>query len=247
MTPNESNLWRAWGAVMRIYSSVVLLVIIFGLTVGHHSLRAQSLQLMDLKQNLDLPFNGGLVERDRIRFYGSDYELDGIFYVIDRSGSMQSSGELQIAKREVVENIGELSPEVQFGIVFFDRGITKFPSSGRPADANAAMKAAAINYIQSVPGGGGSCVQQGLVEALLFANLSTAERKVLLYVGDGGGTCNGANEQTYLSQTLSVVTSQNHQRTQIDSIGVLDLGVIHEDFLQTLSHMNYGVYRKITR
>ncbi len=232
---------------MRIYSSVVLLVIISGLSVGHRPLRAQSLQLMDLKQNLDLPFNGALVERDRIRFYGSEYELDGIFYVIDRSGSMQDSGELEVAKQEVSRNIGELSPEVQFGIVFFDRGITKFPSSGRPADASAAMKAAAINYIQSVPGGGGSCVQQGLVEGLLFANLSTADRKVLLYVGDGGGTCNGANEQSYLNQTLSLVKSQNFQRTQVNSIGVLDLGNVQENFLQALSHMNYGVYRKITR
>ena len=45
------------------------------------------------------------------------------------------------------------------------------------------IKAAAINWLQSIPGGGGSCVKEGLVEGLLYANLSSADRKVLLYVG----------------------------------------------------------------
>ena len=233
---------------MVTYSRVVLAVIVFGLSVGQFSVRAQSLDLTHLKkQNLDLPFNGGLVERDRIRFYGSEYELDGIFYVIDRSASMQHCGELDIAKREIVRNIQELSHETEIGIVFFDRGIIKFPASGRPALATAAIKASAINFVQSIPGGGGSCVQQGLVEGLLFANLCTGDRKVLLYVGDGGGTCNGANQQNYLNQTLSVVRSQNFQMAQIDTIGVMDLGNVQEMFLKVLSSSNYGVYRKITR
>ena len=106
------------------YSRVVLAVIVFGLSVGQVAVRAQSLDLMHRKENLDLPFNVGLVEKDRIHFYGSEYELDGIFYVIDRSGSMQDSGELDIAKREVVKNIRELSTDVEIGIVFFDRGIS---------------------------------------------------------------------------------------------------------------------------
>lgn len=232
---------------MKIYSRVVLAVIVFGSCVGHLSVRAQSLDQMHLKQNLDLPFNGGLAARDRIRFYGSEYELDGIFYVIDRSGSMQNSGELAIAKREVVRNIAELSSEVEVGIVFFDRGVTRFPAAGRPTVASAAMKAAATNWIQAIPGGGGSCVQQGMVMGLQFANLSSAERKVLLYVGDGGGTCNGANQQTYLNQTLSVVRSQNFQMAQINTIGVLDFGNIQEVFMQTMARSNYGVYRKISR
>ncbi len=232
---------------MVIYSRVVLAVIVFGLSVGQISVRAQSLDLMHLKkQNLDLPFTGGLVERDRIRFYGSEYEFDGIFYVIDRSHSMMNNGELEIAKREVVRNIHELSPQVEFGIVFFDRGITKFPASGRPAYATAAIKAAAITYVQSIPCGGGSCVQQGLMEGMLFANLSTADRKVLLYVGDGGGHCGGA-QSAYLKQTLAVVNSQNFQRAQINAIGVVDVSSIGENFLRSLASSNGVSYVKITR
>ena len=231
---------------MVICSRVVLAVIVFGLSVGHLSVRAQSLDLMHLKQNLDLPFNGGLVESDRIRFYGSEYELDGIFYVIDHSSSM-SQGELPVAKREVIRNIQELSHQTEIGIVFFDRNITKFPASGRPAYATAAIKAAAISYVNSIPGGGGSCCQQGLMEGLLFANLSTADRKVLLYVGDGGGHCNGANQTTYLQQTLGVVKGQNFQRAQINAIGVVDVSNVGDDFLRSLATGNGGTYVKITR
>ncbi len=233
---------------MVTYSRVVLAVIVFGLSVGQFSVRAQSLDLMHLKkQNLDLPFNGGLVERDRIRFYGSEYELDGIFYVIDRSASMQHCGELDIAKREIVRNIQELSHETEIGIVFFDRGIIKFPASGRPALATAAIKASAINFVQSIPGGGGSCVQQGLMEGILFANLSTADRKVLLYVGDGGGHCNGTDQNSYLQQTLALVKSQNFQRAQINAIGVVDVSGIGESFLRSLASGNGGSYVKIAR
>ncbi len=232
---------------MVCYSRVVLAVIVFGLSVGHLSVRAQSLDLMHLKQNLDLPFNGGLVERDRIRFYGSEYEFDGIFYVIDRSHSMMNNGELEIAKREIVRNIHELSPQVEIGIVFFDRGITKFPASGRPAYATAAIKAAAINFVQSIHCGGGSCVQQGLMEGMLFANLSTADRKVLLYVGDGGGHCNGTDQNSYLQQTLGVVKSQNFQRAQVNAIGVVDVSNVGDNFLRSLAISNGGTYVKITR
>ena len=83
--------------------------------------------------------------------------------------------------------------------------------------------------------------------ALKYANTSSASRKVVVYVGDGGGTCNGANEQTYLNQTLSVVKSQNFQRAQINAVGVLDVSGIGENFLRSLASGNGGSYVKITR
>jgi Mg-chelatase subunit ChlD len=236
----------------RLSSLTAVFVFCFALSPLLH---AQTLAGGALKANLDLPFDAGLFNDDGeeedapeiITFYSQQYEGDGIFYAIDRSGSMQTSGELDIAKREVSKNIREFSSRVQFGIVFFDRGITKFPAGGRPTEANSAMKAAGINWVQSVPGGGGSCCQQGLIEALKYANTSSASRKVVVYVGDGGGTCNGANEQTYLNQTLGVVKSQNFQRAQINAVGVLDVSSIGENFLRSLASGNGGSYVKITR
>ena len=129
-------------------------VLFFLFVLGQPTLsEAQSMAGGMLKANLDLPFDAGLLV---ITFYSQQYEGDGIFYCIDHSSSM-NDGELIVAKREVIRNIMEFSPRVQFGIVFFDRNMIKHPGSGRPTEANAAAKATAIAWVTAVPNGGGSC------------------------------------------------------------------------------------------
>jgi Mg-chelatase subunit ChlD len=202
------------------------------------------------KENLDLPFDAlGEEEEEEeapevVTFYGTQLEGDGIFYCIDRSGSMQDSGELAIAKRELAKNIQEFSDRVQFGIVFFDRGINKFPQSGMPAEANAGMKSSAMSFVQAIPGGSGSCCQAGMAAALQMASMASSKRKVLVYLGDGGGTCQGADESTYLRATLSAITAQNFQRITINCIGILNPPTLNEDFLKKLAAANSGTYTR---
>ena len=211
---------------------------------------AQSLgSVAGRKQNLDLPFDAGVFDGEdseedapeTIRFYGQQYEGDGVFFVIDRSGSMQNKGELRIAKQEVIKNINDFTSRVEFGIVFFDSQILKYPSGGRPATSNPAMKASGLNFVTSVAGGSGSCMQKGFVEVLKFANLSTAKRKVIIYVGDGAGSCAGHQA------ILSMVKSQNYQRAQVNTIGVLDVEGANERFLRQLAGSNGGSYTYISR
>ncbi len=206
------------------------------------------------KENLDLPFDAvGDSEEEEdapeiVTFYGQQMEGDGIFYVIDKSWTMNDSGELDIAKREVIRNVQEFSARVQFAIVFFDANVSKYPSSGMPAEANPGMKASAVSFLQStVWTTYGSCCQQGLSQGLRFANMATSKRKVMVYVGDGGGTCQGADEATYLRQTLGAITSQNYQRVQINCIGVLNPSALGMDFMKRLSATNGGTYTRITR
>jgi Mg-chelatase subunit ChlD len=221
---------------------------------GASTARAQELGgTAATKENLDLPFDAvgdSQEEEDApeiVTFYGQQMEGDGIFYVIDRSGSMQDAGELAIAKREVVRNIQEFSSRVQFAVVFFASDVSKYPSSGMPAEANPGMKASAVSFVQALPGSHGSCCQQGLAAGLRFANMATSKRKVLIYVGDGGGTCQGADEATYLRQTLGSITSQNYQRVQINCIGVLNPSDLGVDFMKRLAATNGGTYTRITR
>ncbi len=236
-------------------SLVALLSLAAVMSFSSSPLAAQALGGAASKENLDLPYDAGLFNSEVddedapevIQFYDQQYEGDGVFFAIDRSGSMQGSGELDIAKREVSKNISEFSTRVQFGIVFFDNGLLKFPTSGRPAEAAPSMKAAALNWVNSVKGGNGSCCQQGLVAAMQYANFSSAKRKVIIYVGDGGGTCNGADEGTYLKQTLAIIRSQNFQRAQVNCVGVLQIGPIQNDFLSSLAQANGGTYTKVTR
>lgn len=206
-----------------------------------------------LKANLDLPFDaiGGSEEDEELPevvvFYGTNLEGDGFFYVIDRSGSMMDSGELDTAKREVARNIAEFSEAIEFGVVFFDKAAVTFPTNGQPAEATPALKSAATTFVQTAQRGRGSCPQSGLSAGLKMANLSSARRKIVVYLGDGGGTCAGANEEDYLNETLTAISAQNLQRLQINAIGVLDVGHIQEKFLKSLASMNGGTYTRIQR
>ncbi len=204
------------------------------------------------KENLDLPFDAlGENEEEEdapeiVSFYGQQLEGDGFFYVVDSSGSMRDSGELAVAKREIVKNITEFSDRVQFGVVFFNTSVSKFPGSGQPAEANPGQKSSALAWIQAHQGSSGSCCQAGLSAGLQLANACSAKRKVLSYVGDGGGTC-GGDESQYLQQTLAAVSAQNFQRVQINCIGVLSYPQMNEDFMRKLSAQNGGTYVHITR
>ena len=236
----------------------ILSRVLFALSFSLALFALQSLSAQDLgvggptKENLDLPFDAaGESEEEEdapeiVTFYGQQLEGDGVFYVVDKSGSMRDQGELAIAQREVIRNVQEFSDRVQFGIVFFDKTVTKFPASGMPAEANPGMKSSAVSFVMSITGQSGSCCQQGLAEALRMANLATPKRKVMVYVGDGGGTCSG-DEGQYLQQALGQITAQNYQRIQINCIGVLNPSTIGMDFMKKLSGNNGGTYTRIVR
>lgn len=186
--------------------------------------------------------------REGLTFYELPFDADGVFFVIDRSGSMPDSGELELAKREIIRALIGFQPEVQFGMIFFDRGFVKFPVSEQPASAG---DAAAINsasaFVQSVAGGAGTCGQAALLAALRFAKSSTAQKQTIFYVSDGGGTCAGVDERTYLDQTLETVRAENAGIAAIHTIGVLDVGPIQESFLKDLAGQNGGTYTRIAR
>jgi hypothetical protein len=196
------------------------------------------------KENLDLPYDAiGEGSEEEIApsvivFYGQSFEGDGVFYVIDRSGSMQGAGELDIAKREVVRNIKEFSSNMQFAVVFFDSNVLKYPSGGQPTDASTTNKQSAIGWVTGMAGGSGSAISLGLFAGIDFSNRSTSDRKTIIYVGDGGG---------YSAALLGQVKGKNTAKAKINCIGVLSLSTDRRQFLQSLAQSNNGKYTEITR
>ena len=231
---------------------VPALVVLGVCGIGVH-LSAQDLGGLGVKENLDLPYDSlsdlNTEEEDPpevVNFYGQNFEGDGFFITVDRSTTMQDRGELQRAKQEISRIVSEFSHKTQFAVVFFDASIKKFPASGRPADANPGMKGAALSWIANMQGGRGSCMMEGIREALQFANLSTSRRRVIVYVGDGGGTCHNQNERTYLQNAVVTITAQNYQRVQVNCVGVIMSGrTMQEGFLKQLAASNGGTYRQI--
>ncbi len=205
------------------------------------------------KENLDLPFDAiGEVDDNEEEapeifvFYGQQYEGDGIFFSCDKSGSMKQGTKWKQLQKEVVRNVTEFSERVQFGIVFFDAGLYKFPTSGRPADASPSMKAAAISFVMSTSPGSGSCCKAGLLQALTFANQATSKRKVIIHLADGMTTCPGHDRTVYGQQTLAEVTARNTQRVQINAICVSSPGAeADEAWMRRLAAQNNGSYARI--
>lgn len=226
---------------------------------------AQSLgSIAGRKENLDLPFDAGVFQRQGdegeenapgvVRFYGQQYEGDGVFFVIDRSKSMAASGQLERAKKEVRTNLFQMTSGMRFAIVMVDFDIMKYPSQRRPAILDDNTRPGAMNWMATVTPGNTSCVRKGLVEALKFANRSESKRNVLIYVGDGGGDClplsviNGVqvtDEDAYLRETLAVVRKENYKGTQVNTVGVMRVTLSGERFLRELAAANQGSYTRI--
>ena len=175
-------------------------------------------------------------------FFTKEFAGDGVFFVIDRSPS--AMGGLERAKDEITRSLGELPDGSQFGIVFLDRGILRFPQDGRPVKTSQESIASAIEWVDAVPLGGGSCFREGMLATLEFVDFSTARRNVVMYVGDGGGTCTGENEKTYLERTVRDTTEANNDRAQINTFGVLR-SALRESFLIQLAELNGGIYTQV--
>jgi hypothetical protein len=177
---------------------------------------------------------------------GREFAADGVFFVVDRSTSMQDSGELQVAKRAILRALHEMRGISQLNIIFFDARMISFPPDRRPADATIrATIDTAINFVTMTPGGSGSCVREALLAALDVVELSTASRNVILYLGDGRGTC-GGTEAEYLAQTLQDVSEANGGRAEIHSIGVMMAERTPQElFLRALAELNDGTYTRL--
>jgi hypothetical protein len=205
------------------------------------------------KENLDLPFDAFANSEEEeeapevIFFYGQQYEGDGFYFCLDRSGST-ANGELDIEKRETIRTIQQFSKKVYFAIVFYDQGLMKWPSTGRPAEASGGMKAQAVAWLSTIRSGSGTCVREGLMESLNFANRSPAKHNQIIYLGDGGTTCQGHNAADYGRQTLAQVTAANFKRHTLNAICAgTDLSATDENFCKTLASLNGGTYKRVPR
>jgi Mg-chelatase subunit ChlD len=203
------------------------------------------------KENLDLPFQSSGSGDDEeeapeiVFFYGQQFEGEGFFFCMDRSGSTRQ-GELEIEKREAIRTVQQFSKRVEFGIVFFAGDVAKWPSNNRPASADGASKSAAIAWMSTIQPGRGSCVLEGLVQTIQFANRSSTARNVVIYLGDGGTNCTSHNPNDYRTRALNAARTANFRNFPINVICVGSDNV-NEDFCKALATMNGGSYKRVSR
>ena len=174
-------------------------------------------------------------------FYTLELSGDAVFFVIDRSGEMPDSGELSRAKNEIRKVVEAMPDGIRFAIIFFDAGLTRFPTGSEPAVASPESRSSAVAFLNQVTGEAGTCGAAALRSALGSASLSGARRNLVLYVSDGGGTCMGVEERGYLQTTLEDVTRANSGLARIHTIEVLNATSLGKAFLKSLAERNGGV------
>ena len=172
-------------------------------------------------------------------FFGHEFSADAVFFLIDKSGTMLDSGELTRAKNEVRKVVQAMPDGIRFSVIFFDANVFRFPASPEPAVASSETKASALNFINQIPGGAGTCGGSALHAALDFARLSGARRKLIFYLSDGGATCRGLDESEYWETTLEQVTLANSGLARIYTFAI-DSSTLGQSFLKDLAERNGG-------
>lgn len=202
---------------------------------------------------LDLPYDAVAEAADEtdapeiVTFYGQIIEANCIVFCIDRSGSMRDT-ELPVAKRELYRSISELSEFTELAVIFFSVKPSVWPATRVPQAATPWRKAEAKAFLATIQAEGNTCPIPALLEGLSVAQASQKDRKVLVYLSDGGGTCPSGShrsEAEYLEDTLRITAQRNHGEVAINTIGICSPPALNERFLQRLASENGGTYARI--
>lgn len=174
-------------------------------------------------------------EEERPTFYGMTIYAKRVVFVIDRSGSMNSTVEnvtrLQRAQLELQRAINALTDADRFNIIAFDEQMEVF--SRRLVPATRENKTDGIRFCYGLEARGATACYEPLKMGLEASN----ELELMLFLSDGEPTA-GA-----LVDPAAIVTATtNHnltQRTTIHTLGI-DARGRHEEFLKSLAEKNSG-------
>lgn len=174
-------------------------------------------------------------------------DAEVVIFVIDRSGTMFDSGEIQIARREVLDAISNFPESGELGVFFFDASLTGLPSSGPPLPASPDNKTSLVRFVDQMPGGHATCQQPALEAAFNMLARSNRGRKAIIYLSDGGGTCPGQDEAIYLRDTLKAVKALNTSNVTVHAaeVGEQGSGTLNQKYLRDLAEQNGGKFLQI--
>jgi hypothetical protein len=165
---------------------------------------------------------------------------EAVVFVIERSGIFQTSGQLNIAKREVRNAIDRLKFNTKFGVVFFDSNVSQFPRSDDLLPANGSTRLTGRAFVAGMPGGSGTCAQTALVTALRMIRGARSEIKRVVFISSGAVFCRTSSPT---AQILAAVREANATiGAKIDTFGLLNLQTGGSDFLSSLAAENAGCF-----
>ena len=183
-------------------------------------------------------------------FDGSDDDLDceasaacqpmGAFFCGDRSPSPTPIS-FDWMKGEITRGVSQLSSGDRFGVAFYDSAIVWFPTTEEPAEATPETVATAIEIIETIQTGHGTCPKPALIRAITWAEGSGQGPKVIVLISDGRATCGGTDEATYQKQTLEEIAARNVSGTPIRTIDLDPVGG-NPAWLKLIAERTGGAY-----
>lgn len=188
------------------------------------------------------------------RFHTPDDSLDckefaacnvGIFFCLDKSGSMVERSKLNRLKQETVKSISQLSENDQFAIIFFDANMVRLPATEEPLHATEEMKNAAISFVMSNVPGNGTCPLPALLAALQYAEKSTAKNNMIVLFTDGYPACPGSDATAYMELVSTTLAQRNTSGIPIYTIGMGSPAELPEAWLTEIAEQNHGACARL--
>jgi hypothetical protein len=168
-------------------------------------------------------------------------DADALIYIVDRSGSAMEG--FRFAQGYLARVIDGLDEGDEIGIIFSDTRVLPWPPQGNLAKATSDSRRAAAEFVRTATGGHGSCPADAFEKAIAWAEASNGKRKLIYYIGDGGGTCRGRPEKEYIEEMFEQVTRRSTGVAEIHAIA-LDGGPYGEAFLHELASRNRGTFTR---
>jgi len=227
---------------MKAATITLLFGLIFGTSAAIHYETA--LDEKPDRRPLDLPSGGAGTGEDEedapetIVFYGANFEADAFVFVLDRSGSMQWEGRMELLQLEVRSAIDQFSDNVQFNLIAFSSGEIMYADN--LVEASVIHKASAKMWVGTLEPMGFTCMLPAIMEALAQTQRSELDpsQKTIIVVSDGRPGCvpgGGPDE------TLAVTNLFNWEPVSINTVG-LSLDEIGRQFMLDLASQNGGTY-----
>ncbi len=158
-------------------------------------------------------------------FVGTGTPAKSTVYVIDVSGSMQTSNRLPRVLSALKRAVDILNPDQKFTVILFDDSAHTDPIGRGSLLANKQNKEAIFNWLDRAPGGGGT----NPVPAMISAIQQKPERVVLLSDGEFDPSSVFA---------ITQANQSNHQPARIDCVGLME----EVETLKEIARSNKGTY-----
>jgi Ca-activated chloride channel family protein len=179
-------------------------------------------------------------------FYGITTRSNRIVFVLDRSGSMRGA-KLETAKDELARTIRRLSPDVRFGVVFFNHEVETWWKPPLLAEARNDTKRVAIKWIMDLPATGRTHMFQALRTALWYAEIGASDADTIFLLSDGEPTQGGgrlAGEELE-REHREFLDANRLSRCIVHTIGI---GPDHDrQLMRRIAHDTGGTYRAVGR